>query len=127
MSTPGGLAGEEVRQGRVEERGSGTALALALIIILAAAGYVLATLTAGFAALQRAESAADLAALAAAQVLNDPLAEGDPCQVAREIAQVPMTGCEVTGAMVTIETTDTVVFGAFAGREMVGRARAGPR
>lgn len=109
------------------ERGSGTALALALILILGAAGYILAALGAAFAAGQRAEAAADLAALAAAQVLNDPLAPGDPCRVAEEIAAVPITRCEISGTEVIIEVTDTVDLGAFAGRDLVARARAGPR
>lgn len=119
-------ASAAVRRRGESERGSGTALALGLIVVLAAVAYILAAFAAAFSAHQRAGAAADLAALAAAQTLNDPFATADPCEVAERISEVPLASCTIVGNMVDVQAVDTVPFGAFEGRQMVGRAQAGP-
>lgn len=67
------------------ERGSGTGLALGIIAVLLVFFSVLAGLIAAVTANHRASTAADLAALAAADSARG-LTLGEPCQVANETA-----------------------------------------
>ena len=66
------------------EQGSGTVLSLALIALALLLSGVIALVAAAYSGAAKAQSAADLAALAGAQALNDPLAAGgaQPCQQA---------------------------------------------
>ncbi len=108
------------------ERGSGTVLAagLALVVIMAMALMLLLAQSAVMAS--RAASAADLAALAAADALRG-LTQGDPCAVAAEVAgrhAATLLDCaEGSGQTVEVRTELNVrtLLGA-----ATGRARAGP-
>ncbi len=68
------------------ERGSGTVLALSLILILLTCLVVIAGIIGAVSAHHRALSAADLSALAAADTARG-LREGNPCDVAVQVAQ----------------------------------------
>lgn len=122
------------------ERGSGTALGVGLgmvLILVLAAGVVLiqATTAAG-----RAASAADLAALAAADAARG-IREGEPCLLAAQVADrngAELQSCSRKGAageIVDITTTVNVpallrwTAAHAAGQDSahaVGRSRAGP-
>ena len=109
-----------------KERGSGTVLAvgLALTVMAAMAIALLFAQAAVFAG--RAASAADLAALAAADALRG-LSEGDPCTVAMEVAVrhgATLVSC-VEGAGQTVEVRTELVERSLAG-PATGHARAGP-
>lgn len=86
-------------RGPAHERGAGTVvaagLAMALLLLL---GGVLG-LGQAAAAASRAATAADLAALGAADAARG-LADGDPCQVAADLAarhEAALTSCQVLG------------------------------
>lgn len=108
------------------ERGSGTVLAvgLALTVLAAMAIALLFVQAAVFAG--RAASAADLAALAAADALRG-LTEGEPCTVALEVASrhgATVVSC-IEGAGQTVEVRTELVERTVAG-PATGQARAGP-
>lgn len=117
-------AGRNASAGR--ERGSGTVLAagLALVVMMAMALLLLLVQSAVLAS--RAASAADLAALAAADALRG-VTDGEPCTVAAEVAArhgATIVGCaEEPGQTVEVRTelVERSVFGPAS-----GRARAGP-
>lgn len=117
-----------------EERGSGTVLVLAgalVLLILLATTVLLGTAAANGA---RAARAADLAALAGADVARG-LAPGDPCTVAEQVAErndAELTACRVTGAEgteVVLAVRRPVVGPDLEGLEALeasGTSRAGP-
>lgn len=109
-----------------EETGSGTVLGIALMALL----ILVTTAAVAVAALvlthRRAESAADLAALAGAHAL--PLGS-DPCAAAQSVARrngAAFVSCWVRGPDVLVVTR--VAGPTIVGRLMLltGRARAGP-
>lgn len=75
------------------DEGSGTVLVLSLVAVVAVLAMSVGLLGTVVLARHRAESAADLAALAAADLFLDPLtpapggAGGDPCRQARIVAE----------------------------------------
>lgn len=108
------------------EQGSGTVLALTLgFAVLALLGGLLVLAQAGVMA-SRAASAADLAALAAADAARG-IASGEPCAVAAGVAGqqgATVTACDVVrGEVVEVATEleQPFLFG-----RATGRARAGP-
>lgn len=114
-----------------DQRGAATVLVVAmagvLLLVGAAAGVVAAIVVAH----RKAQSAADLAALAGATALADPASHAarDPCGVAAEAASA--NGAELSSCVV--EGQDVVVGVTVAGprwlgqdRDLVGTARAGP-
>ncbi|MGO4246674.1 Rv3654c family TadE-like protein [Paenarthrobacter sp. RAF54_2] len=108
------------------ELGSGTVLALSLgFAVLALLGGLLLLAQAGVMA-SRAASAADLAALAAADAARG-IASGEPCAVAASVAGqqgATLTACDVVGGDVVelaTELEQPFLFGT-----ATGRARAGP-
>ncbi|MGO2111030.1 MAG: Rv3654c family TadE-like protein [Pseudoclavibacter sp.] len=105
------------------DRGSGSVLAVALIAASLAFAIALVQVLGAFAAHQRAQAAADAAALAAADTISGR-APGDPCENATNLADAHAASvhdCEVDGseATVTIEV-DAGWISVFA------TARAGP-
>jgi len=77
------------------ERGSGTVLTLALLLLLGAAAFLVLGQGQVLQLKHHLQSAADLSAIAAAQ------SPGDPCSSAQSIAQANATrlvSCEVDGA-----------------------------
>lgn len=112
---------------RCGERGAGTVLVLAIVLVVMIAVQAVAVLAAGQTARHRAAAAADLAALAAAQ----RLAAGavDPCTDAGRIARAngaALRDCVVDGleveVQVRVETTSVLPWLPAQER----RARAGP-
>lgn len=108
------------------ERGSGTVLAAGLALVVMTAMALMLLLAQSAVLASRAASAADLAALAAADALRG-LASGEPCTVAAEVAArhgAAVVSCtEGTGQTVEVRTelVERTVFGAAH-----GRSRAGP-
>ncbi|MDL9937520.1 flp pilus-assembly TadE/G-like family protein [Gordonia sp. ABSL1-1] len=109
----------------------GSATIVAAFAIAALAAVVVSVLYVGSAVLARhhAQSAADLAALAAASSLAQ--AHTEPCQVARLLAdaQVPparVTACRVDGDDVQVEVAVRVEMGRFGIHDATAHARAGP-
>ena len=107
------------------ERGAGTVLALALggVVMALLLGLLLVAQAAVMAS--RAASAADLAALAAADAARG-LIPGEPCAVAAGVAgrhDAKITACTVAGDVVEVGTE---LPHSFQWGVATGRARAGP-
>lgn len=109
------------------DRGSGTVYALVVLAVLAAVGLGAAAVGGAVVARHHAMTAADLAALAAADALArfDP----DPCGAAAQIASrhdAELVSCGVHGLVVDVVVG--VPVGGVAGLGLVAqmRARAGP-
>jgi len=120
--------GREPRTGGRRERGSGTVLAvgLALALLFLLAGTVL--LVQAQVAGSRAATAADLAALAGADVARG-LAAGDPCQVALDVVArhgARLVSCTVEGLPGTMVEVRTAITVPGIPWQAAGRARAGP-
>lgn len=108
-----------------DEDGVATVVALAMIAVLVFVAIASAGAVGLVLAQRRAQGAADLAALAAAQAL---LAGNDPCGAGRLIAErhdVSLHDCAVAGTAVLL-TVEVALPKAFAGRTVRARARAGP-
>jgi secretion/DNA translocation related TadE-like protein len=105
------------------ERGSGTVLCLAIIgVLVCLTGGVVAVAGASVAK-QRASGAADVAALAAADVASGRL-PGSPCQEAARVAGANgavLSSCAVAGTVATV----TASIG-YLGFTVTVQARAGP-
>lgn len=122
------------RERAAGERGSGTVLVLAGVLsLLVLLGTVLLLSATAVGAVQAAR-AADLAALAGADVARG-LAPGDPCTVAEEVAGrngADLVSCRVTGAddsEVVVEVGRPVLGprpGGLEGLQATGTSRAGP-
>jgi secretion/DNA translocation related TadE-like protein len=115
-----------LRLGTRGDRGSAAVLGTVLVGVLAAVSVFVAALGGVLADRRRAESSADLAALAAAAALQSGR---DPCAAARSVAnrnRASVVGCRVAGDTVTVRAR-------FPTRWLLGRAvrvtaeaRAGP-
>lgn len=109
--------------GRRDDRGSGTVLLLAIVGVLGLVAVVLGLLAAAQNARGRAQSAADLAALAAASAWRDGW--GDPCAVAAEAVRRNggrLVACDaLAGGVVTVVAAARSPAGA-----ATADARAGP-
>ena len=114
------------------DRGAGTVLVVALVAVAGVLAATLALVGQGLLAGARARSAADLAALAGATVIavpagltvTDPRAGDLACTAAADAAGrngAAVTGCEVSGAVVTV-----TVGVRGPGGEILATARAGP-
>lgn len=110
------------------ERGSATVWVVALSGVLAAIGVTVVLVGAAVVGRHRATTAADLAALAAAEhaVRGDPGA----CAAAEAVARANgarLTGCSVDGAaVVEVAVEVTVRLGPVGHHPAPARARAGP-
>lgn len=92
------MTGAAVSRVGQRDRGAGSVLVLAAIMVVVAAFLVVATLAAGYASRHRAAAAADLAALAAADELR--ATGGDPCAAAERVSRAngaAMRQCAVEG------------------------------
>lgn len=97
-----------MRAGRRDERGSGTALTLAVVAVLALVASVVALVGWGALGAQRLRSAADLSALAGARAVAGG---GDGCAAAERTArlnEVSLRRCRVDGDEVTFVVTVVV-------------------
>ena len=108
------------------ERGAGTVLALGLGAVVMAMLLGLLFLAQAGVMASRAASAADLAALAAADAARG-LASGEPCAVAADVAakhDAKLAACSVAGGNVVEVRTELAR--PFQWGIATGRARAGP-
>lgn len=110
-----------------DEAGAGTVVVLALVGLVLSTALVVAACVGLVRAQRQAQSAADLAALAAAVVA----ARGqDACVEASRLAEANgarLTSCERVGATVRVRAAvPGPAWGGFA-PELVGEAQAGPR
>ena len=128
--TVGGADGRTVafaaERPRRPPRGSASVLVISLVGVLVLVGLAAAFVTATAAAHRRAQSAADLAALAGAVVAQR---DEDACAAAARVARgnhAALVECAVLGDDVLV--TVRVASPELAGHEwsVVGRARAGP-
>lgn len=113
------------RQG-TRERGSGTILALALVMVVGSLLVALMLLAQAGIMASRAAAASDLAALAGADAARG-LTSGDPCGVAAEVAahhEARLVSCEVIRDEVVEVSTE--LSGQFLYGTATGRSRAGP-
>ncbi len=107
------------------EDGAGTVLAVAMMGLLVTVTLAVSGVVGVVAAHRRAQSAADLSALAGAAALQDG---GDPCLSAGAIARrngAALRSCAVDGWEVTVAVTSTVQLPGEA-MELSARGRAGP-
>lgn len=111
---------------RRSERGSGTVLALAFVLVLLVAGTAVGLLAQAGVLASRAAAAADLAALAAADAARG-LAPGEPCTVAAEVAarnDARISSCRIEGGDTVQVGTELHTRSPFG--TATGLARAGP-
>ncbi|HET6296825.1 MAG TPA: Rv3654c family TadE-like protein [Kribbella sp.] len=110
-----------------DERGSASLLAVGVALLLLGAGLVGALWAAVSLGSHRATSAADLAALSAAQAVQS--GAFDPCASARRIAadqQVELRECAVEGELVSVTVAVRLELGAIGSPAATAEARAGP-
>lgn len=110
-----------------DERGSATVAGACVVAALAGLVVLMVFVGAAVSARHQAQSAADLAALAAAQSMV--LGEADPCRDAELIAGgmgVVVASCEAEGEDVVVSVTVGVDLGPLGSREARASARAGP-
>jgi secretion/DNA translocation related TadE-like protein len=109
------------------DRGAATVFACVGVVVLLLVTGLAAHVGSAVLARQRAETGADLAALAgAAQLLRGT---GFACATAVAVARansVDVTGCRADGLDLLVEVTAEVAGGRGFGGTAVGRARAGP-
>jgi secretion/DNA translocation related TadE-like protein len=108
-----------------DERGAVVVVALGLVAVLVFVAAVCVGTVAIVLSHRRAQTAADLAALAAAQALQSG---GDACAAATGIAErhhVAVTRCVVDGMTVVVAVADRLPR-ALGGHQVPARARAGP-
>lgn len=110
-------------------RDDGAVTVLAAFVLAAVLAVVIAVVHVGSAvsARHRAQSAADLSALAAAGALDRGVA--DACATARDLVrrmEGTVTDCTVEDWDVIVEVSITVPLGRFGVRDAVAAARAGP-
>ena len=108
------------------EEGSGTVLALTIIVALLVVTVVIAGLIGVVSANRRASAAADLSALAAADAYRG-LTEGDPCAVAADLAErhgAHLESCTFPNRPETVEVTVAVPVAGPMGALGPARVRA---
>jgi secretion/DNA translocation related TadE-like protein len=108
------------------ETGSGTLVVTAMASLLLLIGAALAVVTAMVVDHRAAQSAADLAALAAARGLAEG---GNGCAIASRTAAANgarITGCAVSGRIVDVEVVVRGPHWLGQGSDLAARSRAGP-
>lgn len=113
----------------MNSREDGAVTVLAAFALAAVLAIVIAVVHVGSAvsARHRAQSAADLSALAAASALDRGIT--DACATAQDLVDRmsgSVTSCMVEGWDVIVEVSITVPLGRFGVRDAVAAARAGP-
>lgn len=109
---------------RAGERGSATVVMVGVLAAVAVLCIAVAAVVTVMAARARAQTAADLAAIAAASAFHS-LASADPCAIARRVAEVngaTLTQCRTSGADVVASTQVATPWGPAR-----ASARAGPQ
>ena len=113
-----------MRPGRARsERGAASVLVIGIVGAVVGATALMVPVAAVFVVSQRAENAADAAALAAADAISGAV-PGVPCELAAMVATrngAAMATCSIDGPVASITVAITV-----AGLELGATARAGP-
>lgn len=112
-----------MRAALVEERGSGSILAVAIVAAVLMLFSLVLPIATVLATQQRAAGAADAAALAAADVAVG-IRSGSPCPVAATVAAANaarLDGCLVDGATATVRVTASVLGFAVSALATAGR------
>jgi secretion/DNA translocation related TadE-like protein len=115
------------RNARERDRGTATVFACVGVVVLLLVTGVGVHLGSAVLARQRAETGADLAALAGAAVLLRGVAAA--CAAATQVAranQVELRSCAADGLDLLVEVSAEVAGGRGVGGSAIGRARAGP-
>ncbi|MFT3716235.1 MAG: flp pilus-assembly TadE/G-like family protein [Gordonia sp. (in: high G+C Gram-positive bacteria)] len=117
------------RQLTKDDDGFATLAAAGVIAALTALLVGMLYLGGAVLARHRAQSAADLSALAAAAV--HVRGDAEPCAAARDLAaeqgtSAEVTSCRTDGQDVLVEVTVPVLLGRWGPGRAIGRARAGP-
>ncbi|MET9203371.1 Rv3654c family TadE-like protein [Gordonia sp. NPDC003585] len=112
-----------------DDRGNATILAAFAIAALTSIIVLVLYLGAAVVARHRAQSAADLAALAAA--IAHAGADGEPCAAARDLASAQrppavLAECRLDGDDVVVRARIPVELGGLGIRDATAQARAGP-
>lgn len=109
------------------ERGSGTIWIAAMAMTLCVVAVAVVLLGLAQTARHKANTAADLAALAAAQVLED--GTGSPCDIASSNAAANgarLAACAIDGEIVSVSVSIDVQLGRLGLGTATATARAGP-
>ncbi|GAA1591356.1 hypothetical protein GCM10009789_51660 [Kribbella sancticallisti] len=109
------------------ERGSGTLLAIGVVLGVLSVAVVGMLWAAVLVAHHRVDAAADLVALSAAHALQS--GEGDACETAERIAgvhAVGLTGCRVEREVVSVVVEVELGLGVLGAPRVTADARAGP-
>lgn len=112
-----------------DQRGAATVLVVAMAGVLLLVGAATGVVAALVVAHRKAQAAADLAVLASATALADPVRARDPCGAAGEVAEAndaTLQSCVVEGQDVLVEVTVAGPRWLGQDRNLVGTARAGP-
>lgn len=113
-----------------DQRGAATVLVVAMLGVLLLVGAASGVVASIFVAHRKAQSAADLAALAGAATLADLVRSArDPCVVAAEVAlanDATLASCSVEGREIVVEATVTGPRWLGQDTDPVAQARAGP-
>lgn len=109
----------------MNERGSATILGAAVIGAIALIAGLTLSVTSVAATKTEVEASADMAALAGAQTLHDPLATADPCDAAISTSRHEVIACSVDGPFIQVTTTGSAptIIGAW---DLEAVSRAGP-
>ncbi|RNL62191.1 hypothetical protein EFK50_10360 [Nocardioides marmoriginsengisoli] len=113
------------RPTRHDDEGAGVVVVLALVAFLVTGALIGGGVVALIVGHRQAQAAADLAALAGAGAVTTG---ADPCEVARKVAGrngATAVTCTTSGPVVTVEAVIRMP-PVLGGREVGGRARAGP-
>jgi len=118
-----------IRGPAADEDGNATVLGAFVIAAIAAVLVLVIYVGAAVLARHRAQSAADLAALAAA--VDHAGGGADPCGQARSLARVQrprveVVSCRIDGADAVVSVRLSVELGGFGTGEAIAVARAGP-
>ncbi|GAA4056580.1 Rv3654c family TadE-like protein [Nonomuraea soli] len=109
------------------DRGSATLWSVALMALLMIAATAITTVGAAHVARHRAQTSADLSALAAAKLaIADP---DEACRAAKRIAEAnraALTNCALAAEMVDVDTAVRITLPAIGERIITAHARAGP-
>ena len=121
-------SGPDARRPEADDRGSATLPALACLGVLLLLGAALGVAAAMVTAHRSAQSAADLAALAAAGALGEGM-PGGSCAAAESVAAANgarMTGCQVDGRSTLVRVVVTGPHWLGQEADLEASARAGP-
>lgn len=109
----------------MSEHGSATIVGAGILAALAFIGALTMSIASVATTKTELEASADMAALAAARTLHDPLATTDPCAVAGDVSSHEVSSCVVDHPFIHITTTTSAqtLIGPW---DLEAEAKAGP-